>query len=105
NDARILKDRLDVLHQLLALAGVGDGEGGIELLVEVRIRIGRLVPRLAGAVGECNDLHAERAHVPIGTGPGIFRPVVPEAGARDYRTLDLEARLPALRGNHGAGGL
>src|SRR5262245_16465553 len=44
NDARILKDRLDLLHHLLALAGVGDGEGGIDFLVEVRVRIGRLVP-------------------------------------------------------------
>src|SRR5215813_12461805 len=48
-DARILKDRLDVLHQLLALSGVGDRKGGTELLVEVGVRIRALVPGFARA--------------------------------------------------------
>src|SRR5262245_39112382 len=47
DDAGTLKGLLDVLHQHLALFRVGNPQGVGDLLVEIRIGIGRLVPGLA----------------------------------------------------------
>src|SRR6476646_3661374 len=58
-DARILEDGFDVLHQLLALCRIGHGQRFAELLVEFRVAVAGLVPRLSRAVGERQHLDAE----------------------------------------------
>ena len=74
-----------------------------ELLVEFRIGIGRLVPGLAAAVAEHQNLNAQRTHVPGGHREGILRPVVPEGRARQHCALHLDAGLADLRGDRIAG--
>ena len=75
----------------------------VELRVELGVGVGRLVPGFAGAVGEREDLDAERTHVPVGHRAGILRPVVPEGRARQHGALHLDAGLAHLRGDGVAG--
>src|SRR5689334_8781843 len=48
DNARILKNLLEILHDDLALVRIRDGQRLLELGVELRIGIGGLVPGLAG---------------------------------------------------------
>ncbi len=52
DDAGILEDALQVLHQHAALVGVGNRVGLAQFRVEVRIGEGAFVPGAAGLVGE-----------------------------------------------------